>query len=336
MRLLVTISLLLVASTITAQDIHFSQFYNSPINLNPALTGRFNGNLRGVMNHRSQWASIAEPYQTSAISIDSRLFSLMLDGKPIGVGLSVLNDVSGPADLRFFRVLGAVSYAHPFGWKKRHKIGVGAQGGIFQRSIDESKLIFESQFEDTEFKADRASGEVLGDFNTIKADVQFGVSYWFKSRDVTVNGGLATFHIAEPNESILDELSQLSRRYILHGGSQFNINDRSSVGPSLLVVTQNKAREITIGGLYYYQMAPDEPSQVILNFGAHYRVVDAFIFQVGASYKKWQAAFSYDINVSSLAQASNYKGGFELSLIYIDRWLTRENSLPVIVPCPRL
>ena len=42
-----------------AQDIHFSQFNMSPGNLNPAFTGFFDGDVRGVANYRSQWRFLA-------------------------------------------------------------------------------------------------------------------------------------------------------------------------------------------------------------------------------------------------------------------------------------
>jgi hypothetical protein len=53
-----------------AQDIHWSQFQSSPLNLNPALSGFFDGDYRFVLNHRNQWKSVTTPYNTFSGSID--------------------------------------------------------------------------------------------------------------------------------------------------------------------------------------------------------------------------------------------------------------------------
>ena len=60
---------------LNAQDIHFSQFYMSPLNLNPALTGVMNCNVRLVANYRNQWASVlkSNAFKTYSVSYDQRI-----------------------------------------------------------------------------------------------------------------------------------------------------------------------------------------------------------------------------------------------------------------------
>ena len=50
----------LIAVVSKAQDIHFTQWMFSPLNLNPAETGRFDGDYRVVGNYRSQWGAVME------------------------------------------------------------------------------------------------------------------------------------------------------------------------------------------------------------------------------------------------------------------------------------
>ena len=50
-----------------AQDIHFSQFSETPLLRNPALAGIFSGDLRIQAVYRNQWNSVTVPYQTSSI-----------------------------------------------------------------------------------------------------------------------------------------------------------------------------------------------------------------------------------------------------------------------------
>jgi len=60
-RGIVLFALLLSALGLTAQDIHFSQYGNSPLNLNPGLAGVFGGDLRFVGNYRKQWLTVPVP-----------------------------------------------------------------------------------------------------------------------------------------------------------------------------------------------------------------------------------------------------------------------------------
>ena len=61
-----------VNEVVFAQDIHFSQFANSPLNLNPAQTGLFNGDYRIMANQRSQWSAVPIPYSTFSLGADMR------------------------------------------------------------------------------------------------------------------------------------------------------------------------------------------------------------------------------------------------------------------------
>jgi hypothetical protein len=49
---------LIVGTRVSAQDIHFTQFYAAPMNISPALTGIFAGESRLMTNFRSQWHSV--------------------------------------------------------------------------------------------------------------------------------------------------------------------------------------------------------------------------------------------------------------------------------------
>ena len=66
------------AATLYAQDPHFSQFYSSPMTLNPAFTGKFNGEVRFAANYRSQWPTINRAYQTATASIDFPILQKIL------------------------------------------------------------------------------------------------------------------------------------------------------------------------------------------------------------------------------------------------------------------
>jgi hypothetical protein len=82
---LVSAAIVLVLNGVRAQDIHFSQFDQSPFNINPALTGAFDGAFRFIGNQRSQWRSVTVPYRTTGLAVDAR----NPQGLPVHGGLSL-------------------------------------------------------------------------------------------------------------------------------------------------------------------------------------------------------------------------------------------------------
>ena len=123
--------LLLATSFSYGQDIHFSQFYNSPLNLNPSLVGGFEGDFRLVANQRSQWSAVTTPYSTYGLSVDaSQIFN-----SPVGVGLSAYQDKAGDSDFSTFQIALGLSYTILLG-DSSHGISLGAQPSFTQRSIN--------------------------------------------------------------------------------------------------------------------------------------------------------------------------------------------------------
>src|SRR4030095_6576758 len=68
------IVLVFVLKTAHGQDPAFSQFFSSPLNVNPALTANINADWRAISNIRDQWIGPASPYVTATISYDSKIF----------------------------------------------------------------------------------------------------------------------------------------------------------------------------------------------------------------------------------------------------------------------
>ncbi len=85
-------SLLVLMFTVAtyAQDIHFSQYSASPLTLNPALTGNFNGFYRVSGIYRNQWPKLTSKFVTYSVSAD--IFEPNLYG---GVGVRAMQNVEG-------------------------------------------------------------------------------------------------------------------------------------------------------------------------------------------------------------------------------------------------
>ncbi|MCH8331191.1 MAG: PorP/SprF family type IX secretion system membrane protein [Bacteroidetes bacterium] len=321
-----------------AQDVHFSQIRNVPLYLNPALNGSFEGNFRAVINHRSQWSSISDPFVSSAVSFDSRNWEDRLKGDAIGLGLIVIRDISGASDLTVLDARIGVSYHKHIDVKGYHMVSLGAYGGFIQKSIDGEKLIFESQFIETEFDPTIDSRENFESFSIIQPDLHTGILYSYSKDDEnSYKAGLSVFHLTRPDQSFLGQIDRLSPRFVFHANSSHMLQDNLRIGPAIQAMYQNGAKEVLSGLTTYYLLESDAQDKVTLEFGAWSRLSgwDAVILTTGLDYKNWRFGFSYDLNVSTLKTASSARGAFELSIIYIDRILAG-GRMPVIVPCQRM
>ncbi len=72
MKKIILTSIILLPLLTKAQDIHFSQFNETPVLLNPAMSCTA-FDTRIIANYRNQWASVTSPFQTYGISIEKQL-----------------------------------------------------------------------------------------------------------------------------------------------------------------------------------------------------------------------------------------------------------------------
>ncbi|MBL7775242.1 MAG: PorP/SprF family type IX secretion system membrane protein, partial [Saprospiraceae bacterium] len=131
------LAILITATNLRAQDIHFSQFYMSPLNLNPAMTGVMNCNHRIVANYRNQWASVLKQnaYNTYSASYDQKIAVGRYDY--FGLGGTFWGDKAGESEFATLQARLSGSYAKKMGGyrRKAHYLVFGADLGVSQRSI---------------------------------------------------------------------------------------------------------------------------------------------------------------------------------------------------------
>jgi len=322
-------------SKIHAQDIHFSQFYASPLNLNPALTGVIEGNYRAAAIYRNQWGSISDnPYITVGGSFD---LNLPLDKLKdvVGMGINFVNDKAGKGSLGMMNLSLAVAYHKRLDKAGKHFLGLGIQPGIIQRSLNTNKLLFPSQYNGNDFDQSRPSGENFGN-NTIRYfDLNSGLLYSGKvSKRVGVMQGISVYHLTKPKESFLNEDVRLANRFTVHGGLRIKLNEVFYLTPNYIYQFQNKAQEINFGSAIEFHLKGKQET-TILSVGGWYRLNDAPIASASVEYKKLRAGVSYDFTTSDLKPAANITGGFELTLIYTGIFV-KQDAGPMLVPCPRL
>src|SRR5258706_4356874 len=170
----------LTITSLRGQDIHFSQFYMSPLTLNPALTGVQNCNTRVVGNYRNQWASVLgrNAYNTYSVSYDQKMPVGRYDY--FGFGGNVWTDVAGQLDFQTLTLKLSGAYSRKVGGdrKKANYVVIGAEAGASQRSLDFTNAQWPVQVTDGVYDPTIPSGEPDLPPNFIFGDVGLGL-LWF-------------------------------------------------------------------------------------------------------------------------------------------------------------
>ena len=321
MKVLVVIIGLFIGANIYGQDLHFSQYLNAPMLLNPALTGLFNGDVRASANFRTQWGSVTTPYNTYGVHAEGSLFRGKLDPNLFGVGLQLLGDKAGDGELTHNQALLSASYGLSLNGFSNHFFSVGAQLGYGNQRLNMSKLTFDSQYDGFGLNENISSGEQFDRESVSYFDVNGGMSWFFApSEYASLYAGVSLYHINKPEVGFFtEEKESLYLKTMFYGGGEFYMNDAFSIVPMAFYTTQGPSTELTVGTLFKKVIVHDYASTyggVSVYAGGLYRNEDAFIALVKLDYGVFSGGLSYDINSSKLSKASNSYGAFEISLMY--------------------
>jgi type IX secretion system PorP/SprF family membrane protein len=309
---------LLFVASLQAQDLHFSQFMNSPLTTNPANTGFIpDGDYRIGINYRNQWSNImAVPYKTKSVFGDVQVFRNRFDNGWLGAGGVILNDVAGSGNLTSTKIYASVAYHQMI--DEGSLISAGFNIGWANKHINIINLKFPDQFDGQFFDNKLPTSVALARNNINYADIHFGLNYaYFPNEKTYLNAGYSAQHINKPRESFFDRSSiidnRLSVRHTAFLNGSFLLNSQWLINPNIYYTTQAKSFEITGGFNSHYNLSGDGEYQLI--GGLYYRLKDAFIPIIGLQWNDIKATFTYDATTSSLNLYNNGRGAFEFSLI---------------------
>ncbi|MEP6584519.1 MAG: PorP/SprF family type IX secretion system membrane protein [Ginsengibacter sp.] len=317
---------------VNAQDPHFSQFFASPLTLNPALTGKFDGTLRVAGNYRNQWPAFNNVYTTSTLSVDFAILKNRLpDFDTWGIGILALTDKAGGGVLTNNYIGLSTSYHKALDEDGFQQIGIGFQGTYGQKRLDNSKLLFEDQL--TPFGFTGVTQDVFNssNLNINYLDVNAGIIYTGSTNDQNnFYIGASMYHINRPKESFKGGNWNIAARTTVSAGGYFPVSEQLTLHTSGIYQVQNKSSEVTFGGAIAAAIDPQSASPSNFYIGSWYRVGDAIIPYLGLEFSGMRIGASYDVNISDLKAGSQSRGGMEISLIYIKRPSGYKG-----IPCPK-
>ena len=337
MRLLYKYNIIFFFCTLTycdlqSQDIHFSQFNSSPLNLNPALTGDFDGEYRFAGNHRRQWASVSVPYQTFGVSAEAKQPLSTLPN--LAAGLAVYTDKAGDSHFTTTQINISGAYKFQISRDSTQFLILGVQSGITERKLDYTKLSFDNQYNGYQYDSKLSNNESFVNNKRTYPNFNIGLNYHRKLSDKNrLSIGLSWFNISKPKQTFQnDNSAKLDRRVDLNTNVSINLKENLDLIPSALIKMQGTYREFIIGSNLKYTLHPENYNYQAIYVGGWLRSADAAFVSIGMDYKPWHFGVSYDINLSNLRPASNGRGGFEFAVIYILKNLMPQRNAYKVCP----
>lgn len=316
-KYLVILCFSFAAASAAAQDLHFSQYFNSPLTTNPANTGFLpDADYRLGVHYRNQWSAIlSQPYRTYSAFGDFQLLRDRLDNGWVGLGGLLLGDVAGSGSLTSTKIYLSAAYHQMLG--NSSLLSAGFNMGWASKRINASKLTFPDQFDGTFFDATRPTAVTLSNTGVDYPDLQAGINYaYFPRTDIYVNAGYSIHHVNRPRESFFsDKLTddRIPMRHIGFVNALLKTGPGLILNPGLFFTTQAGAVNGVAGINALIDLSGSGERQLIA--GAYYRYNEAVIPMAGFQIRDILFSFSYDATMSSLREFNNMNGALELSII---------------------
>ena len=338
LRILYAALLLSGAGRSSAQDLHFSQFYETPLLRNPALAGLFSGDIRIQSVYRNQWQSVSNPYQTVSLNGEYKVGVGKTDDY-LTIGGEILYDKAGTIAMTTTHILPAVNYHKSMSAERNVYLSLGFMGGYVQRKFDRSKMTTNEQFDGSSYNDGLDNGETLAGNSYSYFDGSAGMSFNSQigeNPDNNFYAGIALWHFNKPkNISFYSNTAlEMTPKWVYSAGMRISTSEKSYLTVMADYNKQGSYTEIIGGGMLSYKLDDNTEPKYLFHCGAFMRLNDAIIPVAKIESRPLTVALSYDVNVSSLAVASKGRGGLELSITYL-KFIIRDRSTKDAVRCPR-
>lgn len=329
MKKILILSLLSV-SFCFGQDIHFTNYEVAPSLINPALTGNNNGWIRASAMYRTQWAALSKPYSTYGVDFSINNKSSKRKGF-LGFGLSAFQDVAGSSRFTTNSFTAGVAGVVKSG--KNGRMSAGISLNVKQMNISNDGFQWGNQFDGKEFDPTLPSNElqILENLNLI--NLAGGITYTFGQEHKNLRSkrrtygqiGLSYFYFLEPDNNFLSIPSQITNaKYVAHGEFGQRLGTTNTFFKQKInLLVQGPTYEANIGifGRFILRESSQYRGSVkglAFSAGAYYRVLDAIAPAFELEYGQFTLAMSYDINISRLTPSTYTRGGFEVSLKFLN------------------
>lgn len=319
---------MILTLAVSAQDLHYTQQFNSPLNLSPALAGLFGGQHRFIGNARQQWRTVPVNYITGSLSYDTKLAYRPGIAGFWGLGVQGNYDRGGYGDMSLTQVGLNLSRTQRVG--QRHLLTLGAQLAGGQRAFDADELTYPDEWARDNPTAPPTTAQTFARERQFYPSISIGGNYRYQIRDsrtfVNVGGGL--YHLNAPEVNFNEEAPmKLDRRWSTYVLGTYEIAPRFDLIANFTYQWQGPHAEPLAGLRGKFYVADPLVRTLAVQLGAHWRLDDAVSPVVALNIDNWEVGFSYDLNVQGFQPATDAAGGPELSVIYTFRPIRPEICL---------
>lgn len=336
LKLINFVLLFVIYLTLNAQDYKFAQYFNSPLNLNPAFTGKINSKYRFIANYRMQYFTVQapSPYTTIAASADFALLRKKLNQDILGIGVLFGNDRQ--TILRTNKLNLSAAFHKGLGYGKKHYISAGFQVGFLQRQIDLNNLYFASQFTGDEFDLSKPNLENIAQNKFIKPEINLGLlwSSTFKKDKYGVYAGVSIFNTLQPEYAFLNSNYEREMRLNTHVGALIKIKSFLMILPTAFFTLQNKNMAWNAGTNLAFNLSEKRYAFTTTGIvGVFYDGNGIITTNIGIQHKTFLASISYDASlIKDINKAIRSVGGLEVSLIYSGKSENNKVNTPLFCP----
>lgn len=347
-RYLLTVTLAVMLSGLSfGQDFHYSQFYNAPLHLNPALTGIFRGDVRLMGNYKSQWTDVPVDYKTVTLAVDKKFLKVSQNDGFFSGGLAFNYDRAGDSKLTWANLDANLSYTRVF--SPRVIVSVGGKAALIQRSFDQGNLRYDNQFDEERGVPDLTlgTGEAFNTDGHIFPDFSAGINVRLQARQTSelvfrnnrrtkLDVGVALHHIFAPDQAFYDDVAvPIERRLSPYATGTLQVLPVVDVVAGITYQNQGPFYDelvMTLGGRAWLSNTLNRQISVMAGMGLRRdKIQDAYWPTFEVSYNNLKVGLNYDFNTSPFDIATENRGGMELSVRYIIR---KVRPLPEFKVCP--
>ncbi len=328
----------LINISVKGQDIHYSQFYNSPLNLNPANTGVFNGDERFMASYKSQARAVPVPWTTFSGQYDRKFYLGNSDNSFISGGVLFNYDKQGLSRLNLTNINFLGSYTRII--NKRNLITGGLGLGFATRGLSLTSLSWDRQWDGDAYDPTLPSGENTDMDRVSFLENSIGLNYRYQITSRTnFDFGLGVYHFIEPKVAFFqaDDV-KLPRRLNLNFRGTYEVHPKLDIQGHALGQFQGAYDEYLFGLLGKIYIQEQRGKEFNLHVGLGLRTTkiadkatNTLIPTIAIEFNRYYGSFSYDVQSFDHDGTRVNLGGPELHFRYI---ITHVKPLKQFKICP--
>lgn len=313
------------------QDLHYTQFYNSPLNISAANTGLFNGDQRLNFSIRDQGRSVPVPWFTLSGAFDKKFYPKYSEKYFFSGGLNFNYDQQGDARLNLSNLNLSLSYSRVI--NKNNILTIGVLGGFSTRGFDTETNTWDMQWVGDRVDLNLSSGENFDNNRVSFLETGAGLNYrWQKDTRTKVDIGGAVFHILEPEANFQQgDQTKLPMRIDINAVANIQVFKSLDIQLHGLQQFQNVYEELVFGGLVKIYVNQQRGKETEVHIGASYRTSKFLAPTLAFRYKDFYVGASYDMDMTPFNLNQSNLGGPEVHVRYI---ITNVKPLKLFKVCP--